>query len=438
MVGLGWKFVDGGRYKVRFPRLSAGEERLACWLLERLVDEPVAEERLLALLKKVCVEKGLIVEKASGFRVLEVVKSAAFGFGVFDALLADDGLEEVSVVSVNSPIRVYVRKQGWRECDCVISSEDFLLSTINKMARPLGRRITSQHPRLNAVLPDGSRLHALVSPVALNGVELTLRKFKRDPLSVADFISSGTVSARAAAFLWLVMESDVSVMIAGNTGSGKTSFLNALFSFVPLGERVILVEESPELNIPHEHKVRLVASRESGVGLGDLVVDTLRMRPDRVVVGEVRSREEVAALFDSLLAGQAKGCYSTFHADSAGEALSRLKWLGVPEENLSALDLVVVLKRLSAPGREERRVLELCEVSGASAVPLFSVGRDLVLRERQALSSSAVASRLCLSRSCSQKELFSLLSSREKELALLVGKGVSGMSAFGGMVRGVA
>ena len=135
-------------------------------------------------------------------------------------------------------------------------------------------------------------------------------------------------------------------MISGNTASGKTTTLNALFSFVPANERVLIAEETPEIMIPHAHQMRLVASREMGIGLKDLVYDTLRMRPDRMIVGEVRSREEAGALFDVLLAGQARGCYATFHAQSAEEARSRFRHLGVNPEDLSSLDCIVVQRRM--------------------------------------------------------------------------------------------
>ncbi len=416
---LGWKLIDSGVYTLKFPMLKAEHENLACMLLEKLLENPVGQEKLLTLLKELCREKNLVVEKDAGMEILEVVKKTAFGFGIFDPLLADDNLEEISVSSLNTPIRVYVRKKGWQDTNALITSQEFLVNSINKMAKGLGRRITTQNPRLNAVLPDGSRLHALIPPIALDGAELTIRKFRKNPLSIADFIEGKTISARAAAFLSLALETDVSIMISGNTGSGKTSFLNALFTFVPSNERVVIVEESPEISIPHPHKIRLAASEELGVSLGDLVLDTLRMRPDRVIVGEVRSKDEVHALFDSLMAGQARGCYSTFHADSASETLSRLKSLGVSEQDLGSLDLIIALKRIALNGTEERKAMEISEVNAGKVNALYAIGKDFFLEEKN-LAKSRIVKKLCFSRAITYRQFLGLLEEREKEIQHVV------------------
>jgi flagellar protein FlaI len=166
------------------------------------------------------------------------------------------------------------------------------------------------------------------------------------------------------------MQCDCSLLIAGNTASGKTTTLNALFSFIPSNERVIITEETPEINLPHKHQMRLVANRDMGITLKDLVYDTLRMRPDRMVVGEVRNKEETEALFDVLLAGQARGSYATFHAQSAHEALSRLQSFGVRKEDLGSIDCIMVQRRMlmydaeKRKNSEVRRVVEIAEVTG--------------------------------------------------------------------------
>ncbi|HLD76425.1 MAG TPA: ATPase, T2SS/T4P/T4SS family, partial [Candidatus Norongarragalinales archaeon] len=234
------------------------------------------------------------------------------GFGMFSPLLADDDLEEIAVVGVNMPVFVCHRIHGWMATNAVVQSAPYLAEVINKMARPLGRRLTFENPRLSAVLADGSRLHACFSPIAKDGFVMNLRKFRRKRITLTELLATDFLDVPSAAFLNAVMISDASVLIAGNTASGKTTFLNALSEFVPEKERVVVLEESPELFWPHAHQVRLVASVSAS--LGQLVADSLRLRPDRVVVGEVRTSEETRALFDVLLSGHARGAYGTFHA----------------------------------------------------------------------------------------------------------------------------
>ncbi|MGB9577438.1 MAG: ATPase, T2SS/T4P/T4SS family, partial [Candidatus Norongarragalinales archaeon] len=333
----------------------------------RLPSREAVKNKLHALLYRVCEENSLLMEKNKAKKIVEACTMNICGYGVLDKLLEDDELEEISVVGINRPIRVFHRRKGWLKTNCVLTNENYAVNAINKMARSLGRRITYQNPRLNATLPDGSRLHASISPVAANGVEITIRKFKENPLTVADLVNSNTLSCEAAAFLWTLLFTDASIIVAGNTGSGKTTTLNALFSFVPQNDRVVIVEETPEIRIPQKHSIRIVANEELGIQMKDLVRDTLRMRPDRVIIGEVRSREEVEALFDSLLSGQARGSYATFHAGNSAEAVKRLRSLGAREDELPAVSAFVVQRRIplyeQGVQREIRRVTEVTEVN---------------------------------------------------------------------------
>jgi flagellar protein FlaI len=385
-------------------------------------DRPLREQ-LKLLLQELCEHRGVLPSRASAERVLESAEKHLKGFGVLDPLLRDDELEEIAVTGVGEPVRVYHRQRGWLVTDAVLDGESYALHLINKMARPLGRRVTYHQPRLNATLPDGARLHASIAPLAAKGVELTVRKFTPQPYSPAELVANRTMSARCAALLWLTLEGDHSLLVAGNTGSGKTTTLNALFAFVPLAERVVVTEETPEIRIPHPHLVRLVASEELGISLLDLARDTLRMRPDRVILGEARTREETAALFDSLLAGQARGTYATFHGASAREALLRLQSLGVRREDLSALGLVIIQRRLSLPARgqrkalEIRRVVELAEVTpGGEARSLFARDprRDVLCEV--GLRRSETLERLADAHRCSPRHLLEELSARERWL----------------------
>ena len=171
---------------------------------------------------------------------------------------------------------------------------------------------------------------------------MTIRKFKQSPFSPKDLVETGTISDEALAFLWMAMQCDFNVLVAGSTGSGKTTTLNCLSAFIPMRERIIIVEETPEINIPHRHSVRLTVNSDIGVGMDELVSDTLRMRPDRVIGGEVRTAPEAKALMNTMLAGQGKGSIATFHALNSQEAVNRLRNLGINELDLGAINLVVV------------------------------------------------------------------------------------------------
>lgn len=373
------------------------EQKILDSLLEKTCQNPALEFK--RCLREVCEEKNLVLEKTAGEKICLYARQNVEGLGFLEELLSDDELEEISIVGVGKPVFVYHRRKGWLETNASFTSGEHAVNAVNKMARPLGRRITSQHPRLNAVLPDGSRLHASIAPVALSGFEITIRKFKRNPFSASELARNGTISADALAFLWLVLYGDASLCVCGNTGSGKTTTLNALFSFIPLNERIVVTEETPELHFLQEHLVKIVSNEELGIGMRDLVKDTLRMRPDRVVVGEVRNADEARALFDSLLAGQAKGSYFTFHAKSACEALTRLKALGAGGEELDSLDLIVVQKRFSVldksshAARDVRKVTEIAEVDNGRALNLFSYSNGR-LEARKILRKSSLVEKV--------------------------------------------
>lgn len=393
---LGWRILGTGDYRLDLAPLSADEESLIALAEERFrvaARDPQEDSGKLVsrVLASSAADSGIYLSRSQEEALGRIAHMHIYGFGFMESLLSDPEIEEISVIGPLKPVFVYIRKKGWMRVNAAFDDERSILEMANKMASRLGRRITMQNPRLDAVLPDGSRLHASLPPVSLG--EITIRKFREKPFSPAELASGGTVDARALAFLSVLMQSDSSVLIAGNTASGKTTTLNALFSFVPANERVIITEETPEIMIPHAQQMRLVANRDMGIALKDLVYDTLRMRPDRMIVGEVRGREETEALFDVLLAGQARGCYATFHAQSAQEALSRLRAFGVAPDDLSSIDCIVVQRRMLTydpqrrTGAEVRRVVEIAEVDGHEARVIYRHGGSILkgsLHERAA------------------------------------------------------
>lgn len=296
-------------------------------------------------------------------------ESQVSGFGPLDGLLQNDALEEIAITGIGAekPVRVFHPAFGWLETNLFFSDPVTVKNLVNKMARSLGRRLSLQTPRLNALLEDGSRIHAVMEPVAFSGIAVTIRKFRSNPFSPLDLVRSGVLNESLAAFLWLALESDSTVLLCGNTGSGKTSSLNALFLFVPASERIIVAEETPEMRLPHLHQIRLSTAAEAGIDMHSLIIDSLRMRPDRMIVGEIRTANEAKAFLDTLLAGQGKGSYATFHSQSVSEAVQRLKSMGLEERDLASIDLVLVQKRWTQVlengfRREARKIIAVAEL----------------------------------------------------------------------------
>jgi archaeal flagellar protein FlaI len=290
------------------------------------------------------------------------------GESVLTTLISDPDFEEIVINGAQKPILVYHRIFGWLTTNAFFSTDEKIKTVLNKMASQLGRQLSFNSPILNAVLKNGSRLNASMDPIAFSGINATIRKFKSNPLTPINIVEYATISKEAMAFLWLAMQTSCSILVCGNTGSGKTTTLNALFCFLPKDERIVVVEETPEIMLPQTHKVKLNTSEQVGIGLEKLIENTFRMRPDRVIVGEARSSEECKAFVNTMLAGQAKGSYATFHAESALEAIQRIVSFGVDYESLGALDLLVVQKRLqridskSKIRREERKIVEISEM----------------------------------------------------------------------------
>ncbi len=383
-AAFGWCITPTGTYKISLPALSSEEQSLISAVddafRERTRHQSVKDrEESLVLIKKLIEDYAhvnrIYIDSGQAEYLGRVASMHIYGFCFIDELLVDPAIEEISIIGINKPAYVYVRNAGWQEVNARFTSEAAIADVVNKMAHSIGRRITLQNPRLDAMLPNGDRLHASLPPVSAG--EITIRRFRETPFSPYQLCENKTISPEALAYLSLILQSDSSLLLAGNTASGKTSMLNALFSFVPLTERVLITEETPEINILHPHTVRLVANRDMGISLEDLVYDSFRMRPDRMIVGEIRNREEARALFEVLLAGQARGSYATMHAQSVDEAQKRLTSFGIDPGDMASIDCMVVQKRLTRYDRkrklnyEIRRVVEIAQNTGGAFRPVF-------------------------------------------------------------------
>lgn len=367
---LGWEKIEG-EYKTHAKRLLPHELK-AVNDIRKLFKELIKQEdvTLKALIQEYCREYPLKEKQEN--RVLETLKHELQGFSVLDHMLEDKELEEITVKGMDC-VRVFHRSKGWLRADVRFIDQEKIMLLINKMAREVGQRISIRHPRLNAVLPNGQRLHAIVPPLA-RYPNMTIRKFDKNLFSPEELVKKHTISHEAMDFLSKAIKCDVNALICGSTGSGKTTTLDCLASFIPLKERVVIVEETPEVHLPHEHQVKLRVNEALGISMNELIKDTMRMRPDRVIIGEIRSEKEVKAFMNSILAGQGKGSLATFHALSSEDALKRLMLLGAKKTELDALDLIIVQKRWTEYGiesMEKRRIVEISEVHNSKPRKIF-------------------------------------------------------------------
>jgi pilus assembly protein CpaF len=292
-------------------------------------------------------------------------------YGPLTPLLLDDSISEVMV---NGPHQVYIERKGQLTLsDVQFPSDAELVRVIRDIAAFVGRRIDDDSPMVDCRLPDGSRVNAVIAPLALDGASLTIRKFARDPYTVEDLIKFGTLSVEAAAFLEACVKAHFNILVAGGTGSGKTTTLNVLSSFIPDTERVVTIEDAAELQLRQPHKVRLESrpARIDGTGrisIRELVVNALRMRPDRIVIGECRSGEALDML-QAMNTGH-DGSLTTIHANTPRDTLSRLETLvlmsgvdlpqrAIREQIASAIHLIVQQSRLRDGSRRMTNITEI-------------------------------------------------------------------------------
>ncbi|MFA5050329.1 MAG: ATPase, T2SS/T4P/T4SS family [Candidatus Micrarchaeia archaeon] len=408
---LGWKITDNGRYKLKFHKLSAEEEELIS-RTEKTYGEVArggnistrenAKEKIKEILGQECRRMKVYIDDEQEEYLLEVATSHIFGLCFFDELLEDDNIEEISAIGIEKPVYVFDRKKGWLDVNVCFESEEQMAEIVNKMAKNTGRRITLKNPRVNAMLEDGSRLHATLPPISCG--EITIRKFRQNPFSPKEIVENKTCDLESMAFLSLAMQSDSNIVIAGNTASGKTTTLNSLFSFVPEEERILIIEETPEISIPHGHQIKMIPNPENEINLSDLVYDSLRMRPDRTIVGEIRKREEALAMVDAMISGQARGCYATMHARSSMEAFQRLKTFGISNEDINSIDCIIIQRRIlkyDPKCRRNYQIRKIVEISAPTEGTHYIPDKRLC-REKFA---QKIADQLGLSKKEFQKEL---------------------------------
>ena len=309
------------------------------------------------------------IDKQTSDLLINYLITQNIGLGNIEILLKDKNLEEIVVNNHTEPLWVYHRKYGWLKTNVKIPSETRIRHYSTIIGRDVGKEITLLRPLMDASLRSGDRVNATLTPISAKGNTITIRKFAEKPWSVTDFIKSRTISVEAAAWIWMAIQNELSMLIAGGTGSGKTSALNAIANFFPPNQRLLSIEDTRELTLPNTlHWVPMETRLANPEGKGevtmlDLVINSLRMRPDRIIVGEIRKKAEAEVLFEAMHTGHS--VYATLHANNVQEAIVRLTNppIDVPKALLPAVSMMLVQYRNRRTGF--RRTLQLAEITAA-------------------------------------------------------------------------
>jgi len=366
-------------YKLTLPQVDVATLALLDDIKDRLISgvemttSEILDPKLLDQLKSEFKKKAAVILEQELPGLDPDVKShfslsllhELLGLDEIEYFLADPNLEEIVVNSASEPIRIYHKKWGWLKTNITPVNELRIQNYAATIARRIGREITTLNPLLDAHLVSKDRANAILTPIATKGNTITIRKFARDPWTCTDFINIGTASSDVLALIWLMIQYEMNIIISGGTGSGKTSFLNTLMPFIPPNHRIISIEDTRELQLPEYLYWCPLTTREPNpegkgeVNMLDLLINSLRMRPDRIIMGEIRKRREAEVLFEAMHTGHS--VYSTIHADTCEQTITRITNppIEVPHSMLEAVHLNVVMFRDRRRGM--RRIFEVGE-----------------------------------------------------------------------------
>ncbi|MEZ4511952.1 MAG: CpaF family protein [Chloroflexota bacterium] len=354
------------------------QERLIAELDPSIDIAQTAEVRatIQEMFESMLLEESIVLTRNEKRRLFESIVAEILGFGPLEQYLSMDGVTEIMV---NGPKHIYIERGGKiQRVNVEFEDDDHLMRIIDRIVAPLGRRIDEGSPLVDARLPDGSRVNAVVPPISLNGPVLTIRLFSKIPYTVENIIEFGTVTPEAIEFLKACVIARLNVLISGGTGSGKTTMLNILSGFIPDGERIVTIENAAELQLRQDHVVTLESRTANVEGRGtvairDLVINSLRMRPDRIIVGEVRGGEALDML-QAMNTGH-EGSMTTAHANTVRDVLSRLETMvlmagtdlphrAIREQISSAINLIVQVDRMRDGTRKITSVSEIQGMEG--------------------------------------------------------------------------
>jgi pilus assembly protein CpaF len=353
------------------------------------------------LFEQILTEENIVLSRPERARLFEQIAAEILGFGPLQSLLEDDTITEIMV---NGPKNIYIERKGKiHRVPITFESNDHVMRIIDRIVAPLGRRIDESSPYVDARLPDGSRVNAVIPPISLVGPVLTIRKFSKNPITVDQMIQFGSVSAESVQFLKACVEARLNIIISGGTGSGKTTLLNVLSSFIPSDERILTIENAAELQLRQEHVVTLESRPPNIEGRGeitirDLVINALRMRPERIIVGECRGGETLDML-QAMNTGH-DGSMTTAHANSPRDALARIETMclmagmdlpvrAIREQVASAVDVIVQQERMRDG---TRKVTTVAEVSGMEGEVITMT--DIFVFEQSGTENGRIIGRL--------------------------------------------
>jgi pilus assembly protein CpaF len=379
-AGAGHVGAGSGQAQDRVPpSLAASKAAIHSLLVERhadgidLGDREGVRSRIVSLAEEYMKTSGIVVNRLDYGRLVDALLDEVLGLGPLQPLLEDPAISEIMI---NHPRQVYVERRGRVSLSPVVfESTGQLRQVIDRIVSTIGRRVDESSPMCDARLRDGSRVNVVLPPLALDGPCMTIRKFSRDKLRPHDLVELGSATADMLTFLEAAVKSRLSILVSGGTSSGKTTLLNILSSFIPSDERIVTVEDAAELQLRQEHVIRLESRPPNVEGKGaieirDLVRNALRMRPDRIIVGECRGGEALDML-QAMNTGH-EGSMSTVHANSAADAMSRLETMvlmagtdlparAIHKQIASAIDIIVQAERLRGGAR---KIVSIAETTG--------------------------------------------------------------------------
>jgi pilus assembly protein CpaF len=353
------------------------------------------------LFEQILAEENIVLSRPERARLFEQIAAEILGLGPLQPLLEDDTITEVMV---NGAKNIYIERKGKvHRVPVTFENNDHVMRIIDRIVAPLGRRIDESSPYVDARLPDGSRVNAVIPPISLVGPVLTIRKFSRNPITVEQLIQFGSVSQEAIQFLKACVESRLNIVISGGTGSGKTTLLNVLSGFIPSDERIITIENAAELQLRQEHVVTLESRPPNIEGRGeitirDLVVNSLRMRPERIIVGEIRD-EAALDMLQAMNTGH-DGSMTTLHSNGPRDTLARLETMtlmagmdlpsrAIREQVASAIDLICHQERMRDG---TRKITNLTEISGMEGEVITMT--DIFVYEQTGMENGQIQGRL--------------------------------------------
>ena len=351
------------------PQLDKTEIQEYQKIKEKIIQQEINNEK--SIINKDVIHE-LITKNTTNHKILNKLLHDIQGYGKIDDMINDDDLEEIMIIGSKKPVYVYHREKGMMLTNIKLNNME-IRQIIDKIVNNIQRKINKQSPILDARLDDGSRVNATIPPITADGPTLTIRKFRKNPYTIFDLINKNTLTLNLAAFLWIVIEGlhirPSNIIIAGGTGCGKTTTLNTISSFIPQHERIITIEDTLELQIPHKHIIRTETKPPNIENKGEITMDlllknSLRQRPDRIIIGEVRSNEAIT-LLTALNTGHSG--MGTLHANSTYETITRLTNppMSVPNIMIKSIDFIIMQKRIYHPKYGIiRRITDVAEVVG--------------------------------------------------------------------------